>query len=140
MKILLLPIGKIKSRQMQDIASDYIERLSHYLPFEICVCKNDNEAISKLKTGDFFVVLDQQGKQLTSVELAGFIAKHQNQAIKKMVLFIGGPDGAGPEVRKRANILLGLSRMTFPHELAQIILLEQLYRACTILKGEAYNR
>jgi 23S rRNA (pseudouridine1915-N3)-methyltransferase len=140
MKIIILPIGRIKTSAIGDIVSDYANRLKHYCSFDIRPCKDDREALSVVKAGDLFVQLDAEGAQQSSEDFAKFIADHQMRGTKRLLFFIGGPDGPGAEVRSRADAMLSLSRMTFPHEIAQAMLLEQLYRAFTILKGEPYHK
>lgn len=140
MKILILPIGRIRTAAISEIAADYAKRLKHYTSFDIIPCRDDREALSSVKEGDLFVMLDAKGSEQSSEGLAKFLSDHQMRGTKRLVFFIGGPEGPGEAVRKRSNINLSLSRMTFPHELAQAILLEQLYRAFTILKGEPYHK
>ncbi len=140
MKILVLPIGKLRSKAISEIASDYSRRLSHYAQFAVKPCRDDREAIANLKPGDLFVLLDAAGSEKSSEGLAHFLSDHQMRGTKRLCFFIGGPEGAGPEAKARADLKLSLSRMTFPHELAQAMLLEQLYRAFTMLKGEPYHR
>lgn len=140
MKILLLAVGKIKSEPVRRIVDDYCRRISHYLPFESSSCKNDDGALVGLDAQDFLVVLDEQGKQKSSEELALFISDHQRLGTKRAVFFIGGQDGVGKAVRERADLVLGLSRMTFPHEISQALVAEQIYRACSIIRGEPYHR
>ncbi|MFH1829550.1 MAG: 23S rRNA (pseudouridine(1915)-N(3))-methyltransferase RlmH [Pseudomonadota bacterium] len=140
MKILLLPIGKIKSKAVAAICADYAKRLNHYIPFEIKECKDEAQLLERLESSDHFVALDERGDQLNSEALSGFISKHQMRGTKRLVFAIGGPEGFTNDVLKRADYRLSLSGMTFPHELVQAIILEQLYRACTILKGEPYHK
>lgn len=140
MKIAILAIGKVRSRSLRELIADYAERLRHYLPFEIIPCRDESQALKKIETGDLLVVLDERGKQKSSAELAGFLAEHQMRGTKRLVFFIGGEEGTGEAVKKRAELFLGLSRMTLPHEMAQLILAEQLYRACSISRGEPYHR
>ena len=140
MKVSVLAIGKLKSRPVQELVGDYSNRLSHYLGVEIHACRDQKQALAKIDAHDFLVVLDEHGEQLTSEELANFMATHQNKGTKRMAFYIGGPEGVGQSVRERAGLILSLSRMTFPHEMVQAILLEQLYRACSILKGEPYHK
>ena len=140
MKILLFAIGKPRSKPIQALVDDYTSRLSHYLSFEISSCRDDAQALAKIDPLDFLVVLDERGKEKSSTELASFLAEHQSRGTKRMIFFIGGPDGVGAAMRGRANLVLGLSRMTFPHELVQVIIAEQLYRACSINRNEPYHR
>lgn len=140
MKIDILAIGKLKSRPVQELVGDYSRRLSHYVGIEIHACRDQKQAQARIGAHDFLVVLDERGTQLTSEGLADFIAAHQNKGTKRMAFYIGGPEGVGQEVKDRADFRLSLSQMTFPHEMIQAILLEQLYRACSILKGEPYHK
>lgn len=140
MKILVLPIGKIRSKPVSEIAADYAERLSHYATLHVIPCRDEREALSNVKAGDFVVLLDSGGSEQSSEELAKFISGHQMRGTKRLVFSIGGPEGPKREIRARADHTLSLSRMTFPHELAQALLLEQLYRAYTIIKGGPYHK
>ncbi len=140
MKVVVLAIGRIRSKPAAALASDYASRLVHYLPFELVTCRDDRQALSKLESNDLLILLDPRGEEKSSEQLAFFLAEHQQRGMKRLFLFIGGPDGPGDEVRARAQGMLSLSRMTFPHELAQVLLLEQLYRACTIIKREPYHK
>lgn len=140
MKVQILAVGKLKSKSVREIVDDYSARLVHYLPFEIIVCRDEAQAISKIDSNDILLVLDEHGEQMGSRELADFISKHQMRGTKRLVFFIGGESGMGDDIKRRANIVLGLSKMTFPHELVQAILTEQLYRACSIIRGEPYHK
>jgi len=140
MKLRIITIGKIKSRPVRELVDDYKNRLGHYLPIEILAVRDDEKAISIIDVSDFLVVLDERGAQMNSVELSGFISGHMSAGTKNVVFFAGGEDGVGEDIKKRANLLFGLSKLTFPHELVQVILLEQLYRACSIIRGEPYHR
>lgn len=77
---------------------------------------------------------------MSSLELSKFLGNHQMRGTKRIVFFVGGPEGHGEQLRERARLVMGLSKMTFPHEFTQVILVEQLYRAFTILKGEPYHK
>lgn len=140
MNITLITIGKLKSRELLSICEDFANRIGHYTSFDIIVARDDKQALLKLNARDFFVTLDERGKEKSSVELAEFISDHQMKGTKRMVFFIGGPSGFGDEIRLRSNLILGLSRMTLPHEMVEAIILEQIYRAMTILKNEPYHR
>lgn len=137
MKIKVIAIGKLKSRTMAELVSDYSNRLSHYVPFELTVVKSED--VVKVDAGDYLVVCDEQGHEMTSQNLANFILMHQNLGTRRLVFFIGDAIGVGQKMKGIAKKILSLSKMTFPHELARVILAEQLYRACTILRGERYH-
>ncbi len=148
-------IGKTDAPWLAEGISHYEKRIRHYLPFELQVIpdlKNRKQLsedeqkqaealllIQQLQTTDEVVLLDENGKQLTSRNFSGFLEKMQLQSVKRLVFIVGGPYGFGEAVRKRANHALSLSEMTFPHQLVRLIFLEQLYRACTILRNEPYH-
>jgi 23S rRNA (pseudouridine1915-N3)-methyltransferase len=140
MKAKLITIGKIRADHFLAAAADYAERLGHYMPFEIIVAKDERQALSKINAGDYLVACDRGGEQKSSEEMAEFIDHHRNRGTKHLAFFIGGAAGIGKPILERADKRLSLSKMTFPHELAQVVILEQLYRACTILKGEPYHK
>jgi 23S rRNA (pseudouridine1915-N3)-methyltransferase len=140
MKLKLVTIGKTKSRHYLAAASDYAERLAHYLPFDMVVADSERSALKKIQPNDFLVACDLSGVQKSSEEMAEFLDHHAMKGTKNLVFFIGGAAGVGEPILKRANERLSLSKMTFPHELAQVIVLEQLYRACAIRKGEPYHK
>jgi len=140
MKLRIIAVGKIKSKPVKDLVGEYASRLVHYFPTERIDAKDEKAAIKMIDKGDHLVVCDENGQQKTSPELANLFSMYERRRIKRVVFFIGGPEGVGAEMKKRADYALALSKMTFPHEMAQAILLEQIYRAATILKGEAYHK
>lgn len=140
MKLRIIAVGKIRSQPVRELAGEYASRLVHYYPLERIDAKDEKAALKMVEEDDHLVVCDEGGLQRSSVELANVISQFEHRRVKRLVFFIGGPEGVGPEVKKRADMLLSLSKMTFPHEMAQAILLEQIYRAATILKGEAYHK
>ena len=155
MKIQLLVIGKTRSTELDRLCMEYLKRLQRYIPAEINVVPDvkraKNESPDQLKiregaklletvqAGDLLFLLDERGKAYSSTEFAAFIQKQLNSGRKRMILAIGGAYGFSEAVYKRADGQLQLSRMTFSHEMVRLFLLEQLYRACTILKGEPYH-
>lgn len=155
MKIILLSIGKTDSSLITEILDNYIKRLSHYLPFEsieiqdIKNSKNLSEKeqkrqegaslIKQLQSGDYLVLLDDKGKQFSSVEFARYIEQKSVSIPKRLVFAVGGPYGFSDEIYERANERISLSRMTFTHQMVRMIFVEQLYRAMTILNNEPYH-
>lgn len=148
---LLLFVGKTKEGFIRDGIEKYRELAGHFLPVEIREIKGaagrdkasavEEEAesiLARLQPGDYFVALDERGKEYDSVGLAGEFKK-LNESGQRIVFAIGGPFGLSNKVRERANLLLSLSKLTFTHEMARLILLEQLYRAMTIIKGKTYH-
>lgn len=154
MKVTLLLVGKTQNEHFIAGIKDYVSRIEHYLPFTITTIpelkntKNLSEEQQKAREGelilkevqaaDTLVLLDEHGKEFRSVEYAQWIQKKQNTA-KRLVFVIGGPYGFSEDVYKRANEKISLSKMTFSHQMVRLIFVEQLYRACTIIKGEPYH-
>lgn len=154
MKTSLILIGKTNNKHFQASIDDYISRISHYMPFSLVTIpdikntKSLTEAQQKEKEGelilkqlspsDTLVLLDEHGKELRSIELAAWLEKKQ-VSTNRLVLCIGGPYGFSKAVYDRADEMLSLSKMTFSHQMVRLILTEQIYRACTIIKGEPYH-
>jgi 23S rRNA (pseudouridine1915-N3)-methyltransferase len=142
MRLKVAWIGKTKEPAIQALTDDYVKRLSHYADVE-AVAVRDEAALLKFcgrdarPTRHTLVLLDGGGKQFSSEELAKFLQEHQ--ARNPLLFAIGPADGFTDEARKAAGLVLSLSKMTLAHELARIVLLEQLYRAFTILKGHPYH-
>lgn len=155
MKIILLVIGKTDARYFIDAISEYSKRLEHYIPFEIQTIpdikntkslsveqqkEKEGELILKtLQPGDYLVLLDDKGKEYTSIKFAEYIEKKMHTISKRLFFVIGGPYGFSQPVYNKANEKLTLSRMTFSHQMVRLIFVEQLYRAMTILHNEPYH-
>jgi 23S rRNA (pseudouridine1915-N3)-methyltransferase len=134
--------GKDKSPAITELTQDYVKRLSRYAEIETADIPGEDTLFKQLKSGrtaPFLVLLDPRGKQMSSEELAKFVAEHQGRGTQQMVFAVGGADGFSAESRKAEQMQLSLGKMTLPHELARVVLLEQLYRAFTILKGHPYH-
>jgi 23S rRNA (pseudouridine1915-N3)-methyltransferase len=155
MKVTILAIGKTIKSYLVEGEKDYENRLKHYLKLDEIILPELKQTsnltveeikqkegillLSKLKTSDTLILLDEQGQQYTSEGFSDWIAKHQMKATKNMVLVIGGAYGFSDDVYARAQEKIALSKMTFSHQMVRLILKEQLYRAMTILKGEPYH-
>jgi|SRR5665647_1006694 len=155
MKITLLTVGKTTDMHLIKLQEEYQNRLKFYIPYESVVIpelkntKNlsvieqlEKEAdliLKQLETSDEVILLDEKGKQFTSVGFSEFISKKMLASHKRMVFVVGGPYGFSDRVYNRANGLVSLSAMTFSHQMIRLIFVEQLYRAMTILKGEPYH-
>ena len=155
MKIKLLVIGKTNKNYLIEGEKDYEKRLSHYCKFsELIIPDIKNGAkftknelrikegkliISKLNNGDEVILLDEKGKQYSSIEFSNFISNTVMVRTKSLVFIIGGAFGFSKEVYTRADSKMSLSKMTFSHQMIRIIFKEQLYRAFTIIKGEKYH-
>ena len=154
MKTILILVGKTTDKHFQAGISDYAERIGHYMPFDMVIIpelKNtkslseeqqktmEGELILKqLQPSDSLVLLDERGKELRSIELAKWLEQKQ-QTARRLVFVIGGPYGFSEAVYKRANEQLSLSKLTFSHQMVRLVFTEQIYRACTIIKGEPYH-
>lgn len=144
MKLKLAWIGKTKSPAIQSLTDDYLKRIQRYADAEALQLP-DESALLKLreKSGPrpahAIILLDSRGRQLTSEEFAQFLQTHQDRSPQPLVLAIGPADGFSDAARKAAIATLALGKMTLAHELARIVLLEQVYRAFTILKGHPYH-
>lgn len=153
MKTILILVGKTQNKHFIAGINDYTERIAHYMPFEIRTIpelktprvsprpnkrKEGQLILQELQNSDTVVLLDEHGKEFRSIELADWLQHKQNTA-RRLVFVIGGPYGFSPEVYARANDKISLSRLTFSHQMVRLIFVEQLYRACTIIKGEPYH-
>jgi len=155
MKIRFWSIGKNHEAYIKAGVENFTRRISKYYPVEWTLIpmpknagmmsemdlkKKEGEMILEwLHKDDYLVALDEHGKQMTSEELAGFIEKISSRSIKQMVFVIGGAFGLDESVLKRADFKWSLSGLTFPHQLVRLMLAEQVYRACTIIRNEKYH-
>lgn len=155
MTITLIAIGKTDNHQLQDLINLYQDRLKYYIKFVLDIipdiknAKKLSEALQKQKEGalilkkvnpgDVMILLDEQGKQLNSVQFSEYLQKHMNSGVKRLVFVIGGPYGFSDEVYQKSNGKLSLSKMTFSHQMVRLFFVEQLYRGFTILKNEPYH-
>jgi 23S rRNA (pseudouridine1915-N3)-methyltransferase len=155
LRITLIAPGKLKAAFWRAAAQEYADRLRRYVDFrtvevkEIPPAKKSPRQIIEEETAlvlnaapekGFLVLLDRRGQALSSDELAEFIERRRQQGPRDLVFAIGGPLGFAQDALKRADAVLAMSKMTFPHDLARVMLLEQLYRAFTILRGEKYHK
>lgn len=154
MKTELIFVGKTTNKHVGILIADYVERIGHYMPFtiteipELRNTKSLSEKLQKEREGelilqkiqpsDHLVLLDEHGQTFRSIEFAEWMQKKQNTC-RRLVFVIGGPYGFPEPVYKRANEQISLSRMTFSHQMVRLIFTEQIYRACTIIKGEPYH-
>ena len=155
MRLEFLFLGKTKESYLEAGITDYAKRLSRYLKIEIRIIKEgrakkgepDNFLIEKESDkllqniqGSYLVCLDRTGKQMDSLALAKQMARWEMQGIKKISFVIGGHLGLSKTILKKSDLVLSFSPMTFTHEMTRLLMLEQLYRACTINAGEKYHK
>ncbi|WP_158973434.1 23S rRNA (pseudouridine(1915)-N(3))-methyltransferase RlmH [Cellulophaga sp. L1A9] len=155
MTIKLLAIGKTDSSHLSQLIEEYENRLKHYIKFDLELIpdikntKNLSEAQQKEKEGDailkkitntdVLILLDENGKQFTSIDFSNYLQKKMNSGIKQLVFVIGGPYGFSDAIYNKAQGKISLSKMTFSHQMIRLFIVEQVYRAFTILKNEPYH-
>lgn len=155
MNIKLIVIGKSEEKYLREAVEIYLKRLTHYINFEIVVLpdvKNaKNMSVAELKDkeaelilkhsakADKVVLLDEKGKEYSSVEFSKYLTKQMNASIKTLAFVVGGAFGFSEKVYSQANEKLSISKMTFSHQMIRLLFVEQLYRAFTIIKGEPYH-
>ena len=155
MKIQLWAIGKINEPYVKQGIDDFTARIAKYYPVKWTIIpspknasvlpepdlrkKEASEVTALLHKEDYLVVLDEKGSQLTSASLAQFISSRANDSARNLIFLIGGAYGTDETILKRANLIWSLSQLTFPHQLVRLLLAEQLYRACSIIRNEKYH-
>jgi 23S rRNA (pseudouridine1915-N3)-methyltransferase len=155
MKIQLWSVGKAHESYVKEGIDDFTKRISKYYPvewkllspakqttntMESDVKKQEAQTVlSTLAKEDFVVLLDEKGKQLSSPQLASFLEQRANESTRQLIFLIGGAFGVDEQVQKRANFTWALSTLVFPHQLVRLILAEQVYRACSIIRNEKYH-
>lgn len=135
MNIIVISPGKAKNYLGEEIVLEFTSRISHYSKIE---WRFVNE-IKNLPENSYIVILDENGKQMTSTVFADFLNKRLNESVKNLVFIIGDAYGIDQKIKDQANFSWSLSSLVFPHELVRSILAEQIYRGFTILKGEKYH-
>ena len=155
MKIKLLAIGKTDNKALQSLMDEYQQRLKHYIKFEFEIIpdikntKNLSEyqqkekegelILSKIQPTDELMLLDENGLEFTSIAFSNYLQKKMNAGTKQLVLLIGGPYGFSDAVYAKSLGKVSVSKMTFSHQMIRVFIIEQLYRAFTILRNEPYH-
>lgn len=159
MNIKIIAVGKLKEKYLKDAVNEYMKRLSAYAKVEIIEIadekepdnasdkdieiikkKEGNKILDKIKDREYVILLDVEGKLISSEDLAEKLADLSLTGDSNLVFVIGGSNGVSEEVRRKADFKLSFSKMTFPHQLMRVILLEQVYRGFKINRGEAYHK
>lgn len=139
MKLKIYAVGKLKKAYFQEASDDYLSRIKHYSNIELI--ETTEEGIKKfINDENFNIVLDVSGEIIDSLEFSKFLENLLSRGQKNIAFFIGGSEGLQKEIIEKANFRMSFSRLTFPHELARVMLLEQIYRAFTIIKNEKYHK
>jgi 23S rRNA (pseudouridine1915-N3)-methyltransferase len=151
MKLVLLSVGRMRSAELRKICSEYLKRMKKYASVECKEVKEEKGSVPSsrakeasrildfVRPDDFLIVCDQRGQQFSSKELSAFLQERERSGRGRTVFLIGGPYGFDKSVKDRADLLMSMSRLTFPHELAQTLLVETLYRSFSITRGEKYH-
>lgn len=155
MEITLLVTGKTVSRELASLTADYAARASRYTPFEMKVLPDVRNAraltpeqrksaegkqlLAAVSSSDFLMLLDERGRQYSSMDFAAMLQKRMASGMKRLVFAVGGPYGFSFDVYERADGKISLSAMTFSHEMVRLFFAEQIYRAMTILRGDPYH-
>lgn len=154
MKLHFVWIGKTKDRHVAALIDDYLGRIKRFAPCEVSelkeqaggadekrvVAAESAKLLTAIERDDFVILLDEDGRELSSTEVADFIGQRQQNGTKRLAFIIGGFAGVSDEVKERAHLQLALSRMTLTHELTRVVLTEQIYRAYTLLAGLPYHK
>ncbi|MDA3936843.1 MAG: 23S rRNA (pseudouridine(1915)-N(3))-methyltransferase RlmH [Actinomycetota bacterium] len=154
MRITLIAVGKLKERHWREAAQEYIKRLGAYATVEIveitdrdvtrdevrAMAQEGADILKAIPAGAHVVALDVQGKQMSSERIATWISDHGLQGRSHLALIVGGSSGFAPEVLARVDERVSLGIITLPHQLARVVLLEQVYRAFRIMRNEPYHR
>ncbi len=155
MKITILNVGKVRQSFVKEGEAEYLKRLKSALPIELvelgCEAPDSmgpeavkereaGELLKKLAAYDFVVALDERGEQLSSEQFRFFLEKRMTSGKRSIAFVIGGAFGFSEKVRQRADAVLSLSALTFPHQVTRLLLVEQIYRAHTMMKGIAYHK
>ncbi|MEN9846110.1 MAG: hypothetical protein RIS36_1257 [Pseudomonadota bacterium] len=155
MKIVVLSVGRVRQRFVLDAEGEYLQRIKGSFQVELVEigmespesmkpadvqAREAEEVLKKTKSYDYLVVLDERGKEMTSRALSEFVQARMNSGIKSVCFVIGGAYGFAEKVRQEADLILSLSALTFPHQLTRMLLVEQLYRSHTLIKGISYHK
>lgn len=150
MKFRFIWVGKTRDKHYKALQDDYLQRLSHFADVEVVDVKDPKEKgkrdiegkriLEKLNPSSLVCLLDVAGRQKNSHEIADLIKGWQNDSVREVTFVIGGSEGVSPAVVERADIVLSLSFLTFTHEMARVVLAEQLYRGFTIINGFPYQK
>ena len=153
MKLRVIWAGRTRNPNLAAVSDDYVGRIRRFVGLEVVELKEPRTAddrkriaaegeriLARLGGSDYVVALDAGGQSRTSGEMARLVERYMKEGLRDLVFVVGGPAGLSPALRERSNLLLSLSRLTFSHDLARTVLLEQIYRALTIVRNLPYAR
>jgi 23S rRNA (pseudouridine1915-N3)-methyltransferase len=151
MRLVLAWVGRTRDFRLQQMQEEYLARIEKFVPVEVITVKESRSAAEaqraaeqllerKIPEGSTVIALDEKGREFTSAALAGFVGELQVRGTRVVCFVLGGPSGLTDSLRERADHVMSLSRLTWTHEMSRVLLLEQLYRAFTILRGYPYHK
>jgi 23S rRNA (pseudouridine1915-N3)-methyltransferase len=142
MKIQLVMLGKTRRAECRTMLDDYAARIRRYAEIDLQELREDSAALKRLKfpSGATIVLLDAAGKQHTSADFAKWLGRERDRGIRELIFLCGGAEGFPEALRAQANAKISLSTLTMPHELARVMLAEQIYRGFAILAGHPYPK
>jgi 23S rRNA (pseudouridine1915-N3)-methyltransferase len=142
MKIRLVLLGKTRRAECRAMLDDYVARIKRYAEVELAEVREDSAALRKLEfsSGSVVLLLDAGGRQYTSAEFARWLGRERDRGVREIAFLCGGAEGFPEALRKQATTKLSLSTLTMPHELARVVLAEQIYRAFAILARHPYPK
>jgi 23S rRNA (pseudouridine1915-N3)-methyltransferase len=155
MRFRIVVVGKVRQPFVRDAEAEYGKRLRGYAeldvvevttkvagsaPDDVVRAREADELLSRIPTGERLVALDGRGRSLSSADFAAWLGDQQRRGTSRVTFVVGGASGLDERIRARADLVLSLSAMTLPHQIARLVLVEQIYRACTILRGEPYHK
>lgn len=140
MTIKIISVGRFSLQEAQTLFGEYLKRIGRVLPVKHLPVKSVGQYLAKRKSNDFLIFLDEQGKRFSSIEFARWLEDKTVHSVKNLVFVIGPAGGFSKSERQQADFLFSLSPLTLQHELALVVLAEQIYRACTIWRGEPYHK
>jgi 23S rRNA (pseudouridine1915-N3)-methyltransferase len=142
MRVRLLMLGKTRRPEMRVVFDDYVKRIGRYLPIEITEVRDESAALKKLNAdrAAAVILVDAAGKSFSSEDFAKWLGEQRDRGTRELIFLCGDADGFPEGLRKRAHQKFSLSAMTFSHELARVMVAEQIYRAFAILSGSPYPK
>lgn len=140
MNINIIAVGKIREKYLKSGIEEYLKRLQSYSSVKITEVQDENSILARLRDNSFVIPLEIRGELLSSEDFSAKIREISLMGVNGLIFVIGGADGLPEDVKNRGNLLVSFSKMTFPHQLMRLILVEQLYRAFRILNNEPYHK
>ena len=140
MKLAVVAVGKLKERHWVEACDEYVKRVKRYVPCDVVEVRSESDLLARCPPRFARWVLDERGRELTSQEFAKNIERRMTQGAQGIAFVIGGAEGLPQEVRDGAELTIAFGKMTMAHRLVRLVLLEQLYRAFTIIRGEPYHK